>query len=169
MSGGKPRILSLSRRTRLRGEPSNNLRMPRILLRIAVQWTRAALSTGVTEPDLLTVGGGDSSRVLRQNFTVTDAEGFDPALLSEGQRNEKSQLDKLGIGKMAVQLFPERGVGNIRVPDNRAGVRQRDFLTLGEVLRGLKIKQLIIIRFRKSLPSSLDGALHASIFAVNRF
>ncbi len=100
---------------------------------------------------------------------MPDAEGFDPALLSKCQRDEKPQFDQLGNGKMTVQLFPKRGVGDIRVPDNRARIGQRDFLPLGEFIRGLEIEQIVITRFRKSLPSSLDGALHASIFAVNRF
>ena len=100
---------------------------------------------------------------------MIDAEGFDPALLSEGQRDEKSQLDKLRNGKMAVQFFPKRGVGDIRVPDNRAGVSQRDFLALGVFFRSLEIEQIVVARFGKPLPSSLDGALHASILAVYRF
>jgi hypothetical protein len=48
------------------------------------------------------VGGRNSGRVIRQDFAMADAEGFDPALLSEGQRDEKSQLDELGNRKMAM-------------------------------------------------------------------
>ena len=66
--------------------------------------------------------------------------------------------------------FSQRAViGNIGIPDDRTGVRERHFLPLGELIRALKIEELIVILFRQSLPSSLDGSLHASIFAVDRF
>jgi hypothetical protein len=40
---------------------------------------------------------------------------------------------------VAMELFPKRLVGDIGVPDNRAGIRQCDFFALGERVGGLKV------------------------------
>ena len=121
------------------------------------------------QPDLVAMGSRKSGSVIGQDFTVADTQCFDPALLTERQRYEKPELDELGNREVAVQLLPEGLIGNIGIPDDRAGVRERHFLPLGEFIRALKIEELIVILFRQSLPSSLDGSLHASIFAVDRF
>ena len=121
------------------------------------------------QPDLVAMGSRKSGSVIGQDFTMADTQCLDPALLAERQRYEKSQLDELGIREVTVQLLPQGLIGNIGIPDDRAGVRERHFLPLGEFIRGLKIEELIVILLRQSLPSSLDGSLHASIFAVDRF
>ena len=69
---------------------------------------------------------------------------------------------------MLVQFLPQRVVGDVGVPRDGASVSERDFFSLGELVRIGEIEQLVIFCFRESLPSSLDGALHASIFALNR-
>jgi hypothetical protein len=121
------------------------------------------------QPDLVAMGSRKSGSVIGQDFTMADTQCLDPALLAERQRYEKTELDELGNREVAVQLLPEGRIGNIGIPDDRAGVRERHFLPLGELIRALKIEELIVILFRQSLPSSLDGSLHASIFAVDRF
>jgi hypothetical protein len=108
-------------------------------------------------------GGG-----IAEHGAVIDAECFDPALLSKRQRDKKSKLNQLGDREVSVQLFPQSIVGNVGVPRNRAGVGQRDFLSLAELVRFTKVEQLIVFLFRESLPSSLDGALDASIFTLDR-
>ena len=116
----------------------------------------------------MTVRCRDSDGIVGQDFAVADAQGFDPTLLAERKRDEETELDKLGNCEMAVQFLPKRFVGNARVPDNRAGVGQRYFLALGKFLGILKIEKLIVLVFRQPLPSSLDGALYASILAIDR-
>jgi hypothetical protein len=69
---------------------------------------------------------------------------------------------------MPVQLFPQGVVRDIGVPDNRAGVSKRRLLPLGKFIGTLKVKQLVILGFGESLPSTLDGPLNASILAVDR-
>jgi len=98
---------------------------------------------------------------------VADAEGFDPALLAQGQRDEESKFDQLGYGKVLMKLLPERVVRDIGVPSDGAGVSKRDFFPLGKFIRIFEIQQLVVFVLRQSLPSSLDGALHASIFAID--
>jgi hypothetical protein len=50
----------------------------------------ATLLSLLAEFDVLTMGCGYSSRVICEDFTMADAKGFDPALLAESQRDEKS-------------------------------------------------------------------------------
>ena len=38
---------------------------------------------------------------------MVDAEGFDPALLAEGETDEKTELDQLWDRKMPMQICPE--------------------------------------------------------------
>lgn len=38
---------------------------------------------------------------------MVDAEGFDPALLAEGETDEKTELDQLWDRKMSMQICPE--------------------------------------------------------------
>ena len=68
-----------------------------------------------------------------------------------------------------MEFFPERIISDSGIPRDRAGVGQRDFFPLGELVRIGKVEQLVILFFSEALPSSLDGALYASIFALNRF
>jgi hypothetical protein len=43
---------------------------------------------------------------VAEHRAVIDAEGFDPALLAEGERDEKSELNQLGNREVLVQFFP---------------------------------------------------------------
>src|SRR4030095_7862967 len=68
-----------------------------------------------------------------------------------------------------MQFGPERVIGDVGIPGDSAGVSQRDFFPLGELVRVGEVEQFVILLFGETLPSSLDGALHASIFALDRF
>ena len=61
-----------------------------------------------------------------------DAKGFDPALLTEGEANKKTELDQFWNRKVSMQFGPELVVGNVGVPRDGAGVSQRNFFSLGE-------------------------------------
>src|SRR5262245_6278484 len=69
---------------------------------------------------------------------------------------------------MPAQLRPQRLVGDVRVPHDRARVRQRHLLALGEPGRFGEIQEVVVLLFRQPLPSGLDGALYASVFALDR-
>ena len=71
--------------------------------------------------------------------------------------------------KVLMQFCPQRVIGDVGIPGDSAGVSQRDFFPLGELVRVGEVEQLVILLFGEALPSSLDGALHASIFALDRF
>src|SRR5262245_23049319 len=110
----------------------------------------------------------ETGRGIAEHGAVIDAEGFDPALLAEREADEKTEFNQLRNGEMSMQLLPQLVIGDVRVPGDGAGVSERDFFPLGEFLRVGEIEQLVVFFFRESLPSSLDGTLHASIFAVDR-
>jgi hypothetical protein len=78
-------------------------------------------------------------RVIRQNFLVPDPERLDPPLLSQRQRNEKPKLDELRNREVLVKLRPQGIVGDLRVPDDRARVGERNFLALAEARRFLEL------------------------------
>ena len=90
------------------------------------------LAAGVFKADLLAVRSRQSRSVVGQHFAVTDAQGLDPALLAEGQGDEKPEFDQFRNAKVLVQLLPKRVVSDVGVPDDRAGVGQRDFFALGK-------------------------------------
>ena len=58
---------------------------------------------------------------------MPDPERLDPALLSQRERDEEPQLHELRHGEVPVELFPQRIVCDVGVPDDRAGVGQRNF------------------------------------------
>src|SRR5262245_64973624 len=99
---------------------------------------------------------------------MADPERLDPPLLAQGQRDEEAELDQLGIGEMPAQLRPQRLVGDLRVPYDRARVRQRHLLALGEPGRLGEVQEVVVFLFGQPLPSGLDGALYASVFALDR-
>jgi hypothetical protein len=99
---------------------------------------------------------------------VSDAERLDPALLPERERDEEPQLDQLGHAEVRVELLPERVVRYFGIPDDRAGVRQRNLFTLAELRRSGELEQIVVLIFTEAFPSSLDGALDPSVFAVDR-
>lgn len=57
---------------------------------------------------------------------MTYSQRLDPALLSQGEPDEKTELNQFLSRKVLMQLFPKCVVGNFRIPDNRAGIGQRD-------------------------------------------
>jgi hypothetical protein len=50
--------------------------------------------------------GREAGCGIAEHGAVIDAQGFDPALLSEGERDEKSELNQLGNREVLVQFFP---------------------------------------------------------------
>src|SRR5215470_6799688 len=75
-------------------------------------------------------GGG-----IAEHLSMIYAEGFDPTLLTQSERDEKPKFDQFGDGEMLMEFLPERLVGDFRVPGDGAGISQRDFLALGEFVR----------------------------------
>src|ERR1041384_364216 len=133
----------------------------------------SALMAGICLRLLALVGRGGRRRQACGRFcerlVMADAERLDPALLPERQCDEKAELDQLRDAEVLVQFCPQRVVGDIGVPDDGAGIGQRGLLALGEFVRRAEVQEFVVLPFRQSFPSSLDGSLHASIFAVNRF
>ena len=78
---------------------------------------------------------------------MAEAEGFDPALLSQSQSDKETQLHELGYSKVPMQFVPERVVGNFGVPGDGAGVSQRDFLPIREFVGVGKIEKLVVFIF----------------------
>ena len=50
---------------------------------------------------------------VAEHGAVADAEGFDPALLAQGEADEKTQLDQFGIRKVLMQFRPQRVIGDV--------------------------------------------------------
>ncbi len=100
---------------------------------------------------------------------MPDAERLDPPLLPERQRDEEPEFDQLGNREVPVEILPEGVVRNLCVPDDGAGVGEGDLLPLGELVRVGEVQQLVVFLFGQSLPSSLDGALDPSVFAIDGF
>ena len=61
---------------------------------------------------------------------MTDSQRLDPALLPQGKRDEEAQLNEFFSREVSMQFFPQCIIGNFRIPDNRAGIGQRDFFPL---------------------------------------
>ena len=53
---------------------------------------------------------------------MLDAEGFDPALLAQGQSDEKAELHEFRDGEVLMEFCPERSIGDVGIPGDRAGV-----------------------------------------------
>ena len=103
----------------------------------------------------------------RQHLTVTDAEGLDPALLPQSQRDEEAQLHELLLAEVAMQLGPQRVVRQVRVPQDCAGPPQGGFLAFVEGVRGLKLEQLEVLIFCETFLSGPDRSLIASVAAID--
>ena len=56
---------------------------------------------------------GETGCGIAEYGAMVDAEGFNPALLAEGEADEKTELDQLGSRKKSVQFCPERVVGDV--------------------------------------------------------
>jgi len=65
---------------------------------------------------------------------MLDAQCFDPALLTEGEADKKTELDQLIEAEVLMELCPERVIGDLGVPGDRAGVGERDFFSLSELV-----------------------------------
>ena len=98
---------------------------------------------------------------------MTDAERFDPALLAERQCYEEAQLHQFGNRKMLVQPLPKRVGGDVGIPGDGTRISERDLFAFRKFGRVREVEQIVVLRFRESLPSSLDGSLDASIFAID--
>ena len=98
---------------------------------------------------------------------MSDAERLDPPLLPQGERDKEPELDQLGNGEVLVEPLPERGVGDVGIPDDRARVGQRRLLAGAERVRVGEAQQLVVFRFGQPFPSPLDGALDASVVALD--
>ena len=105
---------------------------------------------------------------VAEHGAVVDAEGFDPALLAEGETDEKTELDQLGNGEVLMKFFPERVVSDVGIPSDGAGVSQRNFFSFGELVRVGEVQELVVLLFGEAFPSALDGALDPSVVAVDR-
>ena len=100
---------------------------------------------------------------------VADAEGLDPPLLPERQRDEEAELHQFGHREVAVQLIPQRVVRDAGVPNDGAGIGQGRPLARCEAVGFVEVEEFIVLGFGEPLPSSLDGPLDPSVFAVDRF
>ena len=98
---------------------------------------------------------------------MSDTQRFDPALLSQGKRDKKAQLNQLFGGKVLMQLLPKCLVSDSCVPDNRAGIGQRDLFPFRKLIRVGEVQQVIVFVLGQTLPSSLDGSLDASILTID--
>ena len=109
-------------------------------------------------------GGG-----VPEHLAVPDAERLDPPLLPQGERDEEAELDELGHGEEPVEPRPQRVIGDLGVPDDRTRVGEGRLLALAECARVGEVQELVVLRFRRSLPSSLDGPLNPSVLALDGF
>src|SRR6185436_13307633 len=103
-----------------------------------------------------------------QHLVVPDAERLDPSLLTQRERDEEAQLDQLRIREVQMQLCPQGLVGDLGVPDDGACVGQRRLLPLAELRRLREVKEIVVLFLGEPLPSGLDGALDASVLALDR-
>lgn len=71
---------------------------------------------------------------IPEDSAMLDAECFDPALLTQGEADEKAELHQLIDAEVLMELCPERVVGDLGVPCDRTGVSKRDFFSLGELV-----------------------------------
>jgi len=66
---------------------------------------------------------------------VLDVKRVYPALPSTQHANEKSELDQLRLGKVTLQLCPQRVIRLSRIPGDGVRVAQGDPLPFGEKRR----------------------------------
>jgi hypothetical protein len=99
---------------------------------------------------------------------VADPQRLDPSLLAAGQGDEESQFDQFRFGEVGMEVRPESVVGEVRVPDDGAGIAQRGLLPVGEAIGVLELQEIVVVGFGEALPSSLDGSLDASIVTGDR-
>ena len=99
---------------------------------------------------------------------MADAERLDPALLPVGERHEIAQLDDLLVAEVQSKALPERVVRALRVPDERARVEQRRLLALVVAIGALELEQFVVVDLGKSLLSTRERPLRASVVTVDR-
>ena len=54
----------------------------------------------------------EPGRRIAQNLSMSNTQRFDPALLSQGKRDKKAELNQLFGGKVLMQLLPQCLVSN---------------------------------------------------------
>ncbi len=104
---------------------------------------------------------------VREYLPMPEAQGFDPPLLAQRQRDEEPELDQLRDREVPVKLRPQRVVRDLRVPEDRARVGESGLFALREPAGVREVQELIVFRFREALPSILDGPLHASVLSLD--
>jgi hypothetical protein len=114
------------RHTRLANEPSDYLARREEL--------RRARHASPLHDGAVPVGIGCEAAAAWEHLVVVDAEGLDPALLTEGEADEEAQLDQLLGGEAGVKALPESVVGDGGVPHDGAGPGQRRLLALAEAV-----------------------------------
>jgi hypothetical protein len=110
---------------------------------------------------------GEAAGGAGEDLIVADAKRLDPALLAEREADEEAELNELGIGEVLVQLRPQRIVSEVGVPDDGAGVGQRGFLALAEVIGLLEVQQLGVFLLRDASRSGPDRPLDPSVLALD--
>jgi hypothetical protein len=99
---------------------------------------------------------------------MTDVQRLDPALLTEGERDEIPELDDLLLGEVRAHPAHERFVNPGRVPHQVARVEQGRLLALVEAIRAFEFEQLVEVLFRGRLLSSRESPLRSSVVAIDR-
>jgi hypothetical protein len=90
---------------------------------------------------------------------VPDAERLDPALLAVGEGDEIAELDELLLAEVQTQTLPQRVVGAVGVPDDRARVEQCRLLPLVIAAGPLELEQVVVVRLGKTLLSARERPL----------
>jgi len=107
---------------------------------------------------------------FHQDHRGTSTAHCSQAVLRETiERDEEAELDQFGDREVAVKLGPQGIVGDVGIPDDCACIGERRLLPGAEFFRVGEVQQLVVLLFGEALPSSLDGALDASIFAIDGF
>ena len=81
--------------------------------------------------------------VFAQHRAMLDAEGFDPALLAEGEADKKPEFDQFRNREVAVQLRPQLVIRDVCVPNDRTGVSQREFFPFGEFVGIGEVEEIV--------------------------
>ena len=99
---------------------------------------------------------------------MADAQRLDPALLPEGQRDEVAELDDLLLAEVLSQIGPDRVVGALGIPDQRARVAQRRLLARVVMVGALELQQLVVVLLPQPLLSARERPLAPSVVAFDR-
>jgi hypothetical protein len=78
---------------------------------------------------------------------VADAECLDPALLSEGERDEVAQLHDLVVAEVLAEAREDGLISFPRRPDEVARVGERRLLALVVAIRPLELEEIDVVLF----------------------